>query len=96
MLKHTIIIDEHSSPADSLSQFRSLCDNSNISDSVALYQKVELATIELADRGSKLASMGSHFNINRKIEGENFLIILKVSYGTKPSFVEKLRNMIGA
>jgi len=95
MLKHTININEHTDPTSTLSDFRELCNRSGLGDADGLYQQVEHAINELADRGSQLVAVGSHFSITRTIEGDDFEIVLDASFGAKPSLIERVRKLFG-
>jgi len=95
MLKHTIRINEYTEPKASLQNFRDLCDRSDLADGDALYEQVEHALNEFAERGSKLATVGSQFNITRTLDGDDFKIVLEASYGAKQSLFGKIRNLLG-
>jgi hypothetical protein len=95
MLKHTIKISEYTDPKNTLQNFRDLCDRSNLTDANALYEQVEHALNEFAERGSQLVAVGSQFNISRTLEGDDFKIVLEASYGEKQSLFGKIRNLLG-
>ena len=95
MLKHKIKINERTDPTSTLDNFREICGRSDLEDADSLYQQVEHAINELADRGSQLVAVGSQFSITRTMKGDDFEIVLDASFGSKPSLIDKMRKLVG-
>lgn len=95
MLKYQIGINELTDPGPALRKFRDACARAGVSDPDGLYKQVEHAVNELSDRGSQLASVGSHFNITRTLEGDDFRVVLSATFGAKPSPFTRMRNLFG-
>lgn len=95
MFRASINVNEHSDPKITMESFRKECAQSNVSDPDALYGLVSAQVKDLSERGSQLAAVGSSFKITRTLDGDDYEITLKASFGSKPTIGERVKSLFG-
>ena len=93
MFKELLIVNEHTDPTDTMERFRVRCEDSDLANPSEVFEEVAGQVNDLSERGSQLAAVGSNFSITRTLKDDDYEIIIKASFGEKPTVVERIRSL---
>jgi len=92
-LKYKISINEDTDDSVIQQELDTLYKNTSLNPEDIFAKDIQNEIVDLIDRGSKLASVGSVFQITRTMTSNDLVVKIEASYGIKRNFIDKLLSI---